>query len=135
MKTDSRLKADSSDELACDPAINAPGIGVMVKDGVATLAGHLDTLSGKHAVERAVRRAATGQGALSGGARRRRKRGVLPAVDKLEIAARPGNGRFFSPGFFNPSQEIHHEQPSAAGFRFQRFILLGHAPLLCARPF
>jgi hypothetical protein len=79
MKTDSRLKADSNDELACDPAINAPGIGVMVKDGVATLAGHLDTLSGKHAVERAVRRAATGQGALSGGARRRRKRGVLCA--------------------------------------------------------
>jgi osmotically-inducible protein OsmY len=56
MKTDTQLKADVTDELAWDPAINATGIGVMVKDGVVTLSGHLDTFAEKHAAERAVRR-------------------------------------------------------------------------------
>lgn len=56
MKSDAELKADVTAELAWDPAINATNIGVMVKDGVVTLAGHLDTFSEKHAVERAVRR-------------------------------------------------------------------------------
>lgn len=58
MKTDAQLKTDITDELAWDPAINAAGIGVMVRDGVASLTGHLDTFSEKHAVERAVRRVA-----------------------------------------------------------------------------
>ena len=58
MKTDIELKADVAAELAWDPAINAANIGVMVKDGVVTLAGHIDTYSEKHAVERAVRRVA-----------------------------------------------------------------------------
>jgi osmotically-inducible protein OsmY len=58
MKTDMQLKADVTDELAWDPAINAASIGVMVKDGVATLTGHLDSFAEKHAVERAVRRVA-----------------------------------------------------------------------------
>lgn len=56
MKTDIQLKADVTAELAWDPAINATNIGVMVKDGVVTLAGHLDTYAEKHAVEHAVRR-------------------------------------------------------------------------------
>lgn len=56
MKSDFQLKADVTAELAWDPAINATNIGVMVKDGVVTLAGHLDSFSEKHAVERAVRR-------------------------------------------------------------------------------
>lgn len=56
MKTDRELKADVAAELAWDPAINAENIGVMVRDGVVTLAGHLDKYSEKHAVERAVRR-------------------------------------------------------------------------------
>lgn len=56
MKTDMQLKADVTDELAWDPAINAASIGVMVKDGVVTLTGHLDSFAEKHAVERAVRR-------------------------------------------------------------------------------
>lgn len=56
MKTDAQLKADITDELAWDPAINATNVGVMVKDGVVTLAGHLDSFSEKHAIERAVRR-------------------------------------------------------------------------------
>lgn len=58
MKTDAQLKADVSDELAWDPAIHATQVGVMVRDGVVTLAGHLDSFAEKHAVERAVRRVA-----------------------------------------------------------------------------
>jgi len=56
VKTDAQLKSDVSDELAWDPAIDAGNIGVMVKDGVVTLTGHLDSFSEKHAAERAVRR-------------------------------------------------------------------------------
>lgn len=56
MKTDAQLKADVTDELAWDPAINATNVGVMVKDGVVTLAGHLDSFAEKHAVEQAVRK-------------------------------------------------------------------------------
>jgi hypothetical protein len=62
MKTDMQLKADVTDELAWDPSINAAGIGVMVKDGVVTLSGHLDTFAEKHAVEKAVRRVADVRG-------------------------------------------------------------------------
>ena len=58
MKTDAQLKADVTDELAWDPAINSTHVGVMVQDGVVTLAGHLDSFAEKHAVERAVRRVA-----------------------------------------------------------------------------
>jgi osmotically-inducible protein OsmY len=58
MKTDIQLKDDVTAELAWDPAINAAHIGVMVKDGVVTLAGHLDTFAEKYAVERAARRVA-----------------------------------------------------------------------------
>ena len=58
MKTDAQLKADVTDELAWDPAINATHVGVMVQDGVVTLAGHLDSFAEKHAIERAVRRVA-----------------------------------------------------------------------------
>lgn len=58
MKTDTELKADVMAELAWDAAINATGIGVLVKNGVVTLTGHLDTFAEKHAVERAVRRVA-----------------------------------------------------------------------------
>ncbi|SFC25773.1 Osmotically-inducible protein OsmY, contains BON domain [Polaromonas sp. OV174] len=58
MKTDSQLKAEVTTELAWDAAINPVGIGVMVKNGVVTLSGHLDTFAEKHAVERAVRRVA-----------------------------------------------------------------------------
>lgn len=58
MKTDAQLKADVTDELAWDTAINATNIGVMVKDGVVTLTGHLDSFAEKHAVEHAVRRVA-----------------------------------------------------------------------------
>lgn len=58
MKTDYQLKADVTAELAWDPAINASAIGVIVKNGLVTLTGHLDNFAQKHAVERAVRRVA-----------------------------------------------------------------------------
>lgn len=58
MKNDFQLKADVTDELAWDPAINSAAIGVAVKDGVVTLSGQLTTFAEKHAVERAVRRVA-----------------------------------------------------------------------------
>ncbi|MDO8370454.1 MAG: BON domain-containing protein [Polaromonas sp.] len=58
MKTDAHIKADVIDELAWDPAVNATGIGVAVRDGVVTLTGHLDSYAEKHAVERAVHRVA-----------------------------------------------------------------------------
>lgn len=56
MKTDAQIKADVTAELAWDPSIDAAAIGVMVKDGLVTVAGHLDSFAQKHAVERAVRR-------------------------------------------------------------------------------
>jgi osmotically-inducible protein OsmY len=56
MRTDAELKSDVMDELEWDPSINATAIGVMVKEGVVTLTGHLDTFAEKYAVERAVRR-------------------------------------------------------------------------------
>ena len=58
MRTDAQLKADVLAELAWDPAVNPTAIGVIVKNGVVTLTGHLDTLAQKHAAERAVRRVA-----------------------------------------------------------------------------
>ena len=58
MKADSDIKADVKEELVWDASINATGIGVLVKDGVVTLTGHLDTFAEKHGVERAVRRVA-----------------------------------------------------------------------------
>ena len=58
MKTDMHLKTDVSDELACNPAIDAAAIGVAVHDGVVTLTGKLNTFAEKHAAERAVRRVA-----------------------------------------------------------------------------
>ena len=58
MKTDEQLKTEIAAELAWDPAINASGIGVMVRDGVVTLTGKLDNFSQKHALEQAVQRVA-----------------------------------------------------------------------------
>jgi osmotically-inducible protein OsmY len=58
MKTDAELKVDVLAELAWDPVLNAAAVGVIVKDGLVTLTGHLDTFAQKHAAERAVRRVA-----------------------------------------------------------------------------
>jgi osmotically-inducible protein OsmY len=56
MKTDIQLQKDILDELAWDPAINATDVGVIVKDGVVTLTGHLTNYAEKYAAERAARR-------------------------------------------------------------------------------
>ena len=56
MKTDNQLLDDIQSELAWDPSFNAADVGVIVKDGVATLTGHLSTYAEKYAVERAVQR-------------------------------------------------------------------------------
>ena len=56
MKTDAQLQKDILAELAWDPAINATDVGVIVKDGVVTLAGHLTNYAEKYAAERAVHR-------------------------------------------------------------------------------
>jgi osmotically-inducible protein OsmY len=77
MKSDAQLKDDVTAELAWDPAINTSRIGVMVKDGVVTLAGDLDTFAQKRAVERAVRRVA----------------GVRGVALDLEVKLAPGHER------------------------------------------
>jgi osmotically-inducible protein OsmY len=56
MKTDAQLKKDVQDELAWDPAVNATNIGVIVKDGIVTLTGHLESFAEKFAAERAAER-------------------------------------------------------------------------------
>lgn len=43
MKTDANLKQDVIAELSWEPSINAAQTGVEVKDGIVTLAGHVDS--------------------------------------------------------------------------------------------
>ncbi|MFZ6681102.1 BON domain-containing protein [Undibacterium sp. Tian12W] len=64
MKTDAKLKEDVNAELQWEPSINAARIGVEVKDGIVTLAGHVDSYSEKLEVERATQRV-TGVKALA----------------------------------------------------------------------
>jgi len=56
MKTDAQLKQDILAELSWDPAIRSTDVGVIVKDGVVTLTGHLAHYPEKAAVEHAVQR-------------------------------------------------------------------------------
>jgi len=56
MKTDSDIKQDVTDELDWEPSINATQIGVEVKDGIVTLAGHVTSFAEKWDAERAVQR-------------------------------------------------------------------------------
>jgi osmotically-inducible protein OsmY len=55
-KSDSQLKKDIESELEWDASLNADQIGVLVKDGVVTLTGHLDSYAAKYAAERATQR-------------------------------------------------------------------------------
>jgi len=54
MKTDSQLQSDVIAELAWEPSIHSEEIGVEVKGGVVTLAGHVGTYSEKLEAERAA---------------------------------------------------------------------------------
>ena len=56
MKSDLDLKKDIEAELAWDVSINPASVGVLVKDGVVTLTGHIDNYVQKTAIEKAVRR-------------------------------------------------------------------------------
>ncbi|MDP4076389.1 BON domain-containing protein [Acidovorax sp. A1169] len=58
MKSDSQLKQDVTAELHWEPAVNASQIGVEVKDGIVTLAGHVDSYTEKWNAERAAQRVA-----------------------------------------------------------------------------
>jgi osmotically-inducible protein OsmY len=56
MKTDSQLQQDVMAELKWEPAVHAAQIGVLVKDGVVTLAGEVSSFPEKWQAERAAQR-------------------------------------------------------------------------------
>ena len=56
MKTDHQLQLDVLAELSWEPSVNAEDIGVEVKDGIVTLAGHVGTYAEKLDAERATMR-------------------------------------------------------------------------------
>lgn len=56
MKMDVQIKKDIEDELDCDPAVTSTDIGVIVKNGVVTLTGRLNSFAEKLATERAAQR-------------------------------------------------------------------------------
>lgn len=56
MKSDSQLKKDVNEELKWEPSVNATQIGVEVKDGIVTLAGHVDSYAEKWNAENAAQR-------------------------------------------------------------------------------
>jgi osmotically-inducible protein OsmY len=58
MKTDIQLKQDVNAELSWEPSVNAAEIGVEVKDGIVTLAGHVSSYAEKLGAERAAQRVA-----------------------------------------------------------------------------
>jgi osmotically-inducible protein OsmY len=58
MKTDAELKQDIIAELTWEPSVNASQIGVEVKDGIVTLAGHVDSYAEKCHAEKATQRVA-----------------------------------------------------------------------------
>jgi len=56
MKTDIELKDDVSTELKWEPSVNEAHIGVIVKDGVVTLTGHVLSYAEKYGAEKAAKR-------------------------------------------------------------------------------
>ena len=56
MKTDTQLQQDVLAELKWEPSVNAAQIRVEVKDGIVTLAGHVNTYAEKWDAERAAKR-------------------------------------------------------------------------------
>jgi osmotically-inducible protein OsmY len=58
MKTDIQLQSDVIAELSWEPSINSEQIGVEVKDGIVTLAGHVGSYAEKIDAERATMRVA-----------------------------------------------------------------------------
>jgi osmotically-inducible protein OsmY len=58
MKTDIQLQSDVIAELSWEPSIDSEQIGVEVKDGIVTLAGHVGSYAEKMDAERAAMRVA-----------------------------------------------------------------------------
>jgi len=56
MKTDIELKNDVSTELKWEPSVNEAHIGIIVKDGVVTLTGHVLSYAEKYGAEKAAKR-------------------------------------------------------------------------------
>lgn len=56
MKTDTQIQEDVIEQLQWEPAIDAAGIGVAVKNGVVTLSGKVDTYLKKILAEKAARK-------------------------------------------------------------------------------
>jgi osmotically-inducible protein OsmY len=56
MKTDAQLQEDIIAELQWEPAVDATQIGVEVKDGIVTLAGHVGSYLEKWEAQRAAQR-------------------------------------------------------------------------------
>jgi osmotically-inducible protein OsmY len=56
MKTDSQIQQDVSEELDWEPSVDATQIGVEVKDGIVTLAGHVTSFAEKWNAELAAQR-------------------------------------------------------------------------------
>lgn len=56
MKSDTQLRNDVQAELNWTPEVKSSDVGVIVKDGVVTLTGHLASHAEKYAIERAVQR-------------------------------------------------------------------------------
>jgi osmotically-inducible protein OsmY len=56
MKTDAQLKQDVISELTWEPSVNPAAIGIEVKDGIVTLAGHVDNFNEKWNAESAAQR-------------------------------------------------------------------------------
>lgn len=64
MKTNRQLQQDVIDELRWEPAVEADSNGVEAKEGVVTLAGHVDSYAQKWAAERAAQRVAGVKGVV-----------------------------------------------------------------------
>lgn len=77
MKSDAQLKTEVSQEMACDPSIDATHVSVSAKGGVVALSGHLLTYAEKLAAERAALRVA----------------GVKAVVVELEVRLAPDHIR------------------------------------------
>jgi len=77
MKTDIQIQEDVIEQLKWEPAIDAAGIGVGVKNGVVTLSGKVDTYLKKILAEKAARKVA----------------GVRAVAEDIQVGPLPGYQR------------------------------------------
>lgn len=77
MKTDLKIKQDVLDELEWQPEIDETQIGVIVKDGIVTLEGTVDSYTKKMAAEKAAKNVY----------------GVKAVVEDIKVKYSAGNGK------------------------------------------